>query len=57
MRNVSIKQVFLFFFNVRNVLKKIPILIGMQKAPKKLQDSKIASLKDSLQKANEKLKI
>lgn len=29
----------------------------MQKAPKKLQDSKIASLKDSLQKANEKLKI
>ena len=33
----------------------IHILIGMQKLPK-LQDSKITSLKDSLQKAKETLK-
>lgn len=34
----------------------MPILIGMQKLPKGFKDSRIASFKDSLQKANEKLK-
>lgn len=34
----------------------MPILIGMQKLPKGFKDSKKVSLKDSLQKANEKFK-
>ena len=42
---------------IKKKLNRILILTDMQKTPKRLQNSKIATLKDLLQKAKEKLKF